>query len=75
MTPCILVHSSQRFKETHCLHLQGKHVSSSKISVTVILHRVTLQNNMKFLTLRLTTVYLIIDEFLKTSVLVKVGEF
>lgn len=71
MTSCILVHSSQRFKETYCLYLHGRRVSSSKTSVTVILHGVTLQKNMKFLTLGLTTVYLIIDElkFRKTSVL------
>jgi len=35
MTPCILVHTSQRFKETYCLYLQGRRASSSKTAVIV----------------------------------------
>jgi hypothetical protein len=34
MTQCILVHTS-RFKETYCLYLHGRRVSSSKTSVIV----------------------------------------
>jgi len=75
MTPCILVHSSQRFKEIYSLYLHGRSVSSSQNSV-IVCHtpRSHIAEEHEILnpqTLRLTTVYFIIDELTlrKTSVL------